>query len=280
MSSGLTQQASEGLFAQFNVWVRVEGAWWAASFVFHTLLMAVLMLVPHTVSTPVEGDAPSIDSTETEDISKAPPPKLERFEVGQTTEIPAELNTETLTMTKAPEIQSSKDLIDVTGQGVSAGNFMGAAGTGPQLSGLGGYSVVGLGPGSARVAKGGVGFGGGTPGATGTATGFNTRNSLRKSIGSQGGTKNSERSVAAALNWIARHQSRDGSWSLADYRLRCKDSTCSGPGTYASNPAATALALLPYFAAGQTHETKGPYRKTIYDGLYWLMRNQKRWGDS
>jgi hypothetical protein len=32
-------------------------------------------------------------------------------------------------------------------------------------------------------------------------------------------------------------------------------------------------------AAGQTHETKGPYRKNVYNGLFWLMRNQKRWGD-
>ena len=46
-----------------------------------------------------------------------------------------------------------------------------------------------------------------------------------------------------------------------------------------SDAAGTALGLLPFLAAGQTHETKGPYRKTIYDGLYWLMRNQKRWGD-
>jgi hypothetical protein len=39
------------------------------------------------------------------------------------------------------------------------------------------------------------------------------------------------------------------------------------------------MALLPFLAAGQTHETKGPYRRNIYDGLYYLMRNQARTGD-
>ena len=57
---------------QFSDWIRMEGAWWAASFVFHTLLMAVLMLVPHTVSTPVEDDAPSFEEAETD--AAAPPP--------------------------------------------------------------------------------------------------------------------------------------------------------------------------------------------------------------
>ena len=39
--------------------------------------------------------------------------------------------------------------------------------------------------------------------------------------------------------------------------------------------AATPLALLPFLAAGQTHKTTGPYRKTIARGLVWLLRKQK-----
>ena len=272
------EHPSQGLAGQFNEWVRVEGAWWAASFVFHTLLMAALMLVPHTISTPVEGDAPSIQEVNPDALTQQP--QLERFEVGQTTETPAELTTETLSLTKSPEIQSSKDLIDVKDQGMPAGGFAVATGTGPTLGGLGGgFSIVGLGPGPARSGRGGVGIGSGGGSSPGVGVGFGGRTVLKKSIGSQGGTKGSERSVAAALSWIARHQSRDGSWGLADYRRQCKDSSCTGPGTHVSNSAATAMGLLPFFAAGQTHETKGPYRKTIYDGLYWLMRNQKRWGD-
>ncbi len=99
------------------------------------------------------------------------------------------------------------------------------------------------------------------------------------SVGGGGTATPRDRAVGAALNWLARHQSRDGSWGLQEFRKQCKGPGCSGPGTFSSDAAGTALALLPFLAAGQTHETKGPYRKNIYDGLYWLMRNQKRNGD-
>jgi hypothetical protein len=97
--------------------------------------------------------------------------------------------------------------------------------------------------------------------------------------GSNEGASPRERAVAAALNWLARHQSRNGSWGLLEFSKQCKGPGCSGPGTFSSDAAGTALGLLPFLAAGQTYQTKGPYRKNIYDGLYWLMRNQKANGD-
>jgi len=97
--------------------------------------------------------------------------------------------------------------------------------------------------------------------------------------GAEGSSSQRERAVAAALSWLARHQSPNGSWGLREFSKQCKGAPCSGPGTFSSDAAGTALGLLPFLAAGQTHETKGPYRKSIYDGLYWLMRNQKRTGD-
>jgi hypothetical protein len=39
------------------------------------------------------------------------------------------------------------------------------------------------------------------------------------------------------------------------------------------------MALLPFLAAGQTHKSKGPYQKTIYGGLQWLIKNQRPDGD-
>jgi hypothetical protein len=81
--------------------------------------------------------------------------------------------------------------------------------------------------------------------------------------------------VAAALNWLARHQNSDGSWSLSDYRRSCKDATCAGPGQAGSESGATALGLLPFLAAGQTQNVKGPYRSTVLNGLRWLMKQQK-----
>ncbi len=42
---------------------------------------------------------------------------------------------------------------------------------------------------------------------------------------------------------------------------------------------ATALALLPFLAAGQTHKTPGPYQKTIAKGIAWLVKHQRADGD-
>ena len=103
--------------------------------------------------------------------------------------------------------------------------------------------------------------------------------SRRCGLGSSGGTKQSERAVALALNWLARHQNYDGHWSLSDYVNRCTDVSCTGPGCHRTDAGATALALLPFLAAGQTHETKGPYQQNVFNGLFWLIKNQKPDGD-
>ena len=42
---------------------------------------------------------------------------------------------------------------------------------------------------------------------------------------------------------------------------------------------ATAMALLPFLAAGQTHKSKGPYQQTVAKGLAWLIKQQKPNGD-
>lgn len=272
-----TTHAASGANGQFREWIREEGAWWAASFVFHTLLMAALMLIPHEMVQPIEGEAPTFEEAQIDPTDQAP--KIERFEIGETKTEDLELTTETLSLTKSPEIQAP-EAIDLTSSG---GGFKGAASGGPQLGGLsGGFTITGLGAGPARRGGGGVGGSTGFGNQAGSGgSGFGFRGSAKKSLGAHGGTKGGDRAVGAALSWIARHQSRDGSWGLGDYRRQCKakDTSCTGPGTYAGSAAGTALALLPFLAAGQTHETKGPYRKTIYDGLYYLMRNQSRSGD-
>jgi len=267
--------APSGIGEQIGEWVREEGAWWAASFVFHTLLMAGLMLIPHQVSRPIEGEAPSFEEAKVDPELQTP--QIERFEIGETKTEDLELTTESLSLSKTPEIKAP-EAIDLTSSG---GGFAGGSSSGPQLGGLGGgFTIMGLGAGAARRGGGGVGGSAGfgnQPGAGGSGFGF--RGTAKKALGAHGGTKSGDRAVGAALNWIARHQSRDGSWGLADYRRQCKDPSCTGPGTYAGRTAGTALALLPFLAAGQTHETKGPYRKNVYEGLYFLIRNQARSGD-
>lgn len=86
------------------------------------------------------------------------------------------------------------------------------------------------------------------------------------------GSKATERAIAGGLNWLARHQHPDGSWSFRDHTQLCKDATCTCQGEgFKSTPAATAFALLPFLAAGQTHKQRGPYQKTINDGIQFLV---------
>jgi hypothetical protein len=254
---------------RFREWFAAEGAWWAASFVFHMILMCTLMLIGTKIKPKVVDEAPSVESANVEPVV---PQNLERFVVGETPIDPAELNTDTLT--QAPQLQNEKiDSSSIQG----GGRPMDA--NGPQLGGLGGFDARAIGPGVAAHGGGGVGVGVGTgthAGAGGSGTGFGGRGGGRRAmVGAYGGTKDSERAVAAALNWIARHQNQDGSWGLDTYISHCKDPTCRGPGNVKTSGGATALALLPFLAAGQTQDSRGPYKNSIFKGLLFLVKNQK-----
>lgn len=90
-----------------------------------------------------------------------------------------------------------------------------------------------------------------------------------------GANDDSETAVARALKWIAAHQLPDGGWSF-DHTI--------GPGSHRNSPnpgtakdarnAATAMALLPFLGAGQTH-LKGEYKNVVKAGLNYLILNQK-----
>jgi hypothetical protein len=273
----LIEEGQLGFSERFKEWFFQEGAWWGASFVFHALLMVTLMLISKAIPTKMVDEAPSIEEAQMDE--QVTPENLEKFEVGETPIEPTELNTDTLSLNEAPKIEASDVATVATGSEMASSGMSNAAGS--QLGGLGGFDLKTLGSGGVGSGKGAVGFGVGSgPAGGGGGAGFGGRGAgARKAmVGGFGGTKNSERAVAAALNWIARHQNREGSWSLA-YTSRCKDSTCSGPGSTKSDAGATALALLPFLAAGQTHENKGPYRNNIHSGLYWLLKNQKKNGD-
>ncbi|MBC8353614.1 MAG: squalene--hopene cyclase [Planctomycetes bacterium] len=93
------------------------------------------------------------------------------------------------------------------------------------------------------------------------------RNAL---VGKYGGTKATESSVEGGLAWLARNQQRDGSWSL------------QGPypeGSPVENqPAATAMALLAFQGAGNTH-LAGEYQEQVARGWQSLLKRQKEDGD-
>ena len=92
-----------------------------------------------------------------------------------------------------------------------------------------------------------------------------------------GGSAESEKSVAMALKWLAAHQMKKGpkpgAWSFNHTLLTREQST--GQGDYAeSTNAATAMALLPFLGAGQTH-LEGQYKETVKTGLASLIANMQ-----
>ena len=255
---------------------RETGQWYLGSAAIHALALILLGLISMSMPNIVisNGDvAPTFKSVETD---TSPPPELAKFDLGEAPLVPTELNAETLAMFEAKPFKSQTAIhYDDDPEFVEAGGGSAANLNGPQLGGLGGLSVKNL-PGPAG--KGGVGVGSGLgdkAGIGGQGEGFAlswkrpSRSTSPEPEAHQGlGTRR-----GAALNWIARHQTSIGKWSL-DVRPQCKNGVCSGPGTVRSDEAATAMALLPFFAAGQTHKTKSIYQQTISKGLAWLIQQQ------
>lgn len=120
--------------------------------------------------------------------------------------------------------------------------------------------------------------GSGTP-AVGTLLAGRDFNRRARLVNIEGGDKRTELAVAMGLKWIAKHQNRDGSWSLDTYdRTGDCNGQCNHQGGM-SDTAGTALALLPFLGAGYTHKGNHEYRQTVSDGVAWLVANQKADGD-
>ncbi|MHB0954762.1 MAG: prenyltransferase/squalene oxidase repeat-containing protein [Pirellulaceae bacterium] len=114
-------------------------------------------------------------------------------------------------------------------------------------------------------------IGGGMAEGLGEARGAKARKGMLQKYG---GSEGSEASVAAALNWLSLHQERDGGWNIDHTRGPCKGQ-CSHPGMVPpSRNAATAMAILPFLGAGQTHK-EGRYKETVQRGLAFLVQNMK-----
>jgi len=90
----------------------------------------------------------------------------------------------------------------------------------------------------------------------------------------RGASDGSEAAVAKALKWLAAHQNADGSWSF-DHRLGPCNGRCGNAGNLAEcRTGATAMALLPFLGAGQTHR-QGVYKEVVRRGLYFLTSQMK-----
>jgi hypothetical protein len=89
-------------------------------------------------------------------------------------------------------------------------------------------------------------------------------------LGKYGGSMKSEQAVTLGLEWLAKQQLKTGSWSLKG--------KYSGGATFENNEAATAMALLAFQGAGNTHQT-GKYKANVAAGLKALLRSQDRDGN-
>ncbi|MFN0022099.1 MAG: prenyltransferase/squalene oxidase repeat-containing protein [Pirellulaceae bacterium] len=109
-----------------------------------------------------------------------------------------------------------------------------------------------------------------------SGTGYSNRGAkARAQIGAiKGATEKSEAAVARALKWLAAHQNSDGSWNF-DHRVGPCNGRCGNAGNLTDcRTGATAMALLPFLGAGQTHR-EGQYKEVVRRGLYFLTSQMK-----
>jgi hypothetical protein len=113
-----------------------------------------------------------------------------------------------------------------------------------------------------------IGVGGGLAG------GRTGRGGRRNLVRSGGGSRKTEESVDRGLDWLVRHQSKDGSWSCNNFAHRCKKNICDGAGsTQDYTPGTSALALLAFLADGNSTR-HGRYREVVRRGAKYLVSIQ------
>ncbi len=97
----------------------------------------------------------------------------------------------------------------------------------------------------------------------------------KKLLRDYGGNQSSEAAVTEALKWFSRHQMPNGAWSFA-HNVAC-NGACGNPGDEARSKAlsaATAMSLLPFMGAGQTH-IQGDFKDIVLRGLRFLVQSGK-----
>ena len=264
-----TRQLLNRILASAQSWASVQGKWWGMAILLHVLGLGLVGLLAGTVAVVMNnGEVPLFDSFPDTVI---PESDLTQFDIKDAPLEPSELSPETLMETE-PQGMVDAEFLDRSSEFVndSGGLRSGADRDSFLMSDLLHADGPGLaGPGGDGPSPGGL------PGpGDGSDDGYGSRRSGSKDA-MPGATKATERAVSGGLSWLARHQNADGSWSFDGHTQHCKDATCTCEGNNKSNAAATAFAMLPFLAAGQTHKSKGPYQNTIANGIQFMGRTAK-----
>jgi len=237
-------------------WVTVLPSWFASLTLHMVMLIALALIVEQSkpkqqvvdlVATDSESHIGSLEESAAPDLPQAP------IEADQTDGLAEAL------------VLSS----EANGSDITTLNELPAA-----ASGIGALSNFGLE--AAPVLDMGKALGGGPGGGLTGGQGFDGRgDAARKALAMErGGSPGSENAVGLALAWLAHHQNPDGSWSF-DHRKGPCQGRCTNPGKMERGDiAATAIALLPFLGAGQTH-IEGKYKKNVQAGLYYLINRMK-----
>ncbi len=109
-------------------------------------------------------------------------------------------------------------------------------------------------------------------GAASEGTGLGGRSNAaarRQMLIAHGGGADTERAVAMALEWLARHQLPNGAWSF-DHSLAAGPRARNVGNLRNAYNGATGLALMAFLGAGHTHK-QGKYKKVVLRGLRFLM---------
>ncbi len=96
------------------------------------------------------------------------------------------------------------------------------------------------------------------------------RPDAQDATGEQGVNDEARRAIENALGWLARQQQSNGRWRL--------DEGYADAGRMRTDTGATALALLAFLGAGQTHK-EGTHQEVVRKGLEWLKSTQRINGD-
>lgn len=250
------EESRESVPSKRRRWIPVAAPSWMVSLILHIgliLVLAMITLDPVTTALNILTAAVGDDATEIEEFDLESPQlddSVDDLDASMAPPAPTFDSSQALTQVSAPEvtqfeIQDTDKLLDTLENNLITQSILPSAASGQMTL--------------AQMSSA-------LNGRTGTGR--------SEMLQHYGGTAASEKAVALALKWIAEHQADDGGWTF-NHTLVCHNRQCPDHGDMAeARNGATALALLPFLGAGQTH-LDGEYQQTVRRGLAFLINRMK-----